>query len=70
VLVQVDPRYFRPAEVDVLIGDPSKAREKLGWNPRVQLGELIEMMVDEDLRHAEKELHLKSGGFAVKDYNE
>jgi GDPmannose 4,6-dehydratase len=70
VLVQVDPRYFRPAEVDVLLGDASKARRLLGWKPRVGLQELVEMMVDEDLKHAERELHLKSGGFSVKSYNE
>ena len=70
LLIQVDPRYFRPAEVDILIGDPSKARKLLGWKPRVQLQELVEMMVDADLKHAERELHLKSGGFTVKDYNE
>jgi GDPmannose 4,6-dehydratase len=70
VLVQVDPRYFRPAEVDILIGDASKARQKLGWTPRVQLNELIEMMVDQDLKHAEKEVHLKSGGYQVKSHSE
>ncbi len=48
-LVQQDPRFFRPAEVDVLVGDPSKAREVLGWTPRVGFEELIAMMVDADL---------------------
>jgi GDPmannose 4,6-dehydratase len=70
VLVQVDPRYFRPAEVDILIGDASKASRQLGWKPRVQLQELIDMMVDADLQHAERELHLESGGYNVKSYNE
>jgi GDPmannose 4,6-dehydratase len=70
VLVQVDPRYFRPAEVDILIGDPSKARKLLGWNPQVQLHELVAMMVDADLKLAERELHLKSGGYHVKKYSE
>jgi GDPmannose 4,6-dehydratase len=70
VLVKVDPRYFRPSEVDVLIGDPTKAAKALGWKPRVQLRELVEMMVDEDLKQAEKELHIKNGGFTVKDYHE
>ena len=51
VLVQVDPRYFRPAEVDLLLGDPSKAMSKLGWKPRTTLEELIEMMVKYDLAH-------------------
>ncbi len=49
VLVAVDPRYFRPAEVDLLLGDPSKAREKLGWQPKVGLAELAKMMVQADL---------------------
>jgi GDPmannose 4,6-dehydratase len=69
-LVLVDPRYFRPTEVDILIGNSSKAERLLGWKPRVQLHQLVEMMVDEDLIHAKKELHLKRGGFAVKDFNE
>jgi GDPmannose 4,6-dehydratase len=53
--VEVDPRYFRPTEVDLLQGDASKAREKLGWKPRVELDELVRMMVDADLRLAEAE---------------
>jgi GDPmannose 4,6-dehydratase len=51
VLVQVDPRYFRPAEVDLLLGDPSKAMRKLGWKPRTTLKELVDMMVRYDLAH-------------------
>lgn len=51
VLVEVDPRYFRPAEVEVLRGDASKAREKLGWTPRVFLEELVRLMMDYDLRY-------------------
>jgi GDPmannose 4,6-dehydratase len=47
--VTTDPRYLRPAEVDHLVGDASKAREKLGWQPRVSFKEMIEMMVDADL---------------------
>jgi GDPmannose 4,6-dehydratase len=69
-LVEIDPRYFRPAEVELLIGDPTKATTKLGWKPRVQLPELVEMMVDSDLRLAEKELHLKRGGFETKAHHE
>jgi len=49
VLVRVDPRYFRPAEVDLLLGDPSKAKRKLGWTPRTTLEELVDMMVQYDL---------------------
>jgi GDPmannose 4,6-dehydratase len=70
VLVEIDPRYFRPAEVEILIGDPSKAAAKLGWKPKVQLPELIKMMVASDIKLAEKELHIKNGGFAVTNYYE
>ena len=70
ILVEVDPRYFRPAEVELLIGDPSKAKEKLGWEPEVSLKELVSMMVKHDLSEAEKELHLKNGGYEVKNYYE
>jgi len=69
-LVEIDPRYFRPAEVELLIGDPSKAKAKLGWTPRVQLPELVRMMVANDIKLAEKELHLKKGGYEVKNYYE
>ncbi|MCL1960047.1 MAG: GDP-mannose 4,6-dehydratase [Spirochaetes bacterium] len=70
VLVEIDPRYFRPAEVEILIGDPTKAYEKLGWKPRVQLPELIKMMIYNDFKLAEKEIHLKEGGFEIKNYYE
>jgi len=69
-LVEIDPRYFRPAEVDLLIGDPSKAKEKLGWQPKVQLPELVKMMVANDIKLAQKEQYLKSGGYEVKNYYE
>jgi GDPmannose 4,6-dehydratase len=70
VLVEVDPKYFRPAEVELLIGDPTKAKEKLGWEAKVTLQELVSMMVKNDLEEAEKELHLKNGGYEVKNYYE
>jgi GDPmannose 4,6-dehydratase len=70
VLVEIDPRYFRPAEVDLLIGDPSKAKARLGWEPKVQLPELVKMMVTHDITLAEEELHLKNGGYRVKNYYE
>lgn len=60
VLVQVDPRYFRPAEVDLLLGDPSKAKRDLGWEPTVSLAELASMMVQSDLRLSESESRAKS----------
>jgi GDPmannose 4,6-dehydratase len=47
--VKVDPKYFRPAEVDVLLGDPRKAKEKLGWEPKVGFKELVRIMVDADM---------------------
>lgn len=70
VLVEIDPRYFRPAEVELLIGDPTKAITKLGWKPKVQLQELVEMMVDSDLKLAERELHLKKGGYETRNHHE
>ncbi len=54
--VVVDPKFFRPAEVDLLIADPSKAREKLGWEPKTSFEELVEMMVDADIERVEREL--------------
>ncbi|HWW62358.1 MAG TPA: GDP-mannose 4,6-dehydratase [Thermoanaerobaculia bacterium] len=59
VLVEVDPRYFRPTEVDLLLGDASKAREKLGWTARTSFRELVELMVDSDLAVAADEAHLR-----------
>jgi len=70
VLVEIDPRYFRPAEVELLIGDPTKAFNKMGWKPKVQLPELVKMMVANDIKLAEKELHLQKGGFTVHNYYE
>jgi len=54
VLVEVDPKYFRPTEVDLLIGDPSKAKEELGWEPEVKFKELVQLMVQSDLKAIEK----------------
>jgi GDPmannose 4,6-dehydratase len=70
ILVEIDPGYFRPAEVDVLIGDPSKAKTKLGWEPKVQLPDLVKMMVEHDMKLAERELHLKDGGYKTENYYE
>ena len=63
-VVEVDPRYFRPAEVDHLEGDPAKARRILGWEPKTDVKVLAGMMVDSDLRLAERELLLKNAGHA------
>ena len=70
VLVEIDPRYFRPAEVELLIGDPTKAYKALGWKPKVQLPELVKMMVENDLNLAKKEQYLKEGGFQTENYYE
>jgi GDPmannose 4,6-dehydratase len=65
VVVQIDPRYFRPAEVETLLGDPTKAREKLGWTPTTTLEELVAEMVAVDKEEAAKEALLRRKGFAV-----
>ena len=66
VVVEVDPRYFRPAEVDILIGDATKAREKLGWRPKHTIEELVKEMVEADLEKNYQELLLKNCGFEVR----
>ena len=65
MVVRIDPRYFRPAEVETLLGDPSLAREKLGWTPTTSLEEMVEEMIDHDLEEARKEAYLKREGFKV-----
>ena len=55
-LVRIDPRYFRPTEVDLLLGDPTKARRQLGWEPTVTFKELVRIMVDADVKALEDEL--------------
>ncbi len=65
VLVEVDPAYFRPTEVDLLLGDATKAREKLGWTPRHSLEELVREMMEHDLVEARKERYLKDGGYKI-----
>jgi len=69
-LVEIDPRYFRPAEVDLLIGDPSKAKQKLGWEPKVKLPELVKMMMEQDKILAHREVHLKEAGYSTENYYE
>jgi GDPmannose 4,6-dehydratase len=65
VLVRVDPRYFRPAEVETLLGDPTKAKDKLGWTPEITLDQLIDEMVASDLDAAKRHALLKQHGFKV-----
>jgi GDPmannose 4,6-dehydratase len=69
-VVAVDPRYFRPTEVDSLLGDASKARQKLGWKPRVDFRQLVSEMVREDLRLAERDELVKRHGHRPYDYHE
>jgi GDPmannose 4,6-dehydratase len=66
----VDPRYFRPAEVDSLLGDASKARKKLGWRPKVKFSELVSEMVQQDLKLAQKDELVKRHGHRVLDRKE
>ena len=69
ILVSIDPAYFRPTEVDLLIGDASKAREKLGWQPTCDLQQMIEEMIKADLEEARKDQLLQSGGFQTNGGN-
>jgi GDPmannose 4,6-dehydratase len=69
-IVAVDPRYFRPTEVETLLGDPTKAREKLGWTPRTGFDELVAEMVREDLKAAERDELVKKHGYKAMDYHE
>ena len=69
-VVAVDPRYFRPAEVETLLGDATKAREKLGWTPRTTFAELVKEMVHEDLRSAERDELIKKHGYKAFTFNE
>jgi len=70
MIVAVDPRYFRPTEVETLLGDPSNAKAKLGWEPKTTFDELVAEMVQEDLKIAKRDEIVKDHGFAVMDYNE
>jgi GDPmannose 4,6-dehydratase len=70
VIVAVDPRYFRPAEVDTLLGDASKAHRELGWKPRIGFAELVSEMVTEDLKEAERDALVHKHGFNAFRYHE
>jgi GDPmannose 4,6-dehydratase len=65
VIVQIDPRYFRPTEVETLLGDPSKAKEKLGWVPQITVQQMCEEMVASDLEQAQKQALLSRHGFVA-----
>jgi GDPmannose 4,6-dehydratase len=70
VIVQVDPRYFRPTEVETLLGDPSKAKQKLGWVPRTSFDDMVKEMVDKDINIAERDALCEREGFRTNRYYE
>ncbi len=70
IVVRIDPRYFRPTEVDELLGDSSKAKNKLGWEPKTSLEELIEEMISKDKEEALKQSYLRKKGFNIADPSE
>ena len=65
VLIRIDSRYFRPTEVDKLIGDPSKAKDKLGWQPKYSLADLVKEMMISDIQVFKKELHMYKNGYTL-----
>jgi GDPmannose 4,6-dehydratase len=69
-IIRVDPRYFRPTEVETLLGDPSKAKQKLGWTPKTTFKELVAEMTKADLEHAQKDELMKRHGYRVLRGNE
>jgi GDPmannose 4,6-dehydratase len=69
-VLKVDPRYFRPTEVELLIGDASKAKEKLGWECQYELSYLVSEMMDSDLKLMKKDQYLKDGGYRTMNYFE
>ena len=69
-ITAVDPRYFRPTEVETLLGDATKAREKLGWTPRITFDELVAEMVREDLATAKRDELVRNSGYAVMNHHE
>jgi len=69
-IVAVDPRYFRPTEVQSLLGDPSLARKELGWEPKISFDTMVAEMVAQDLREAERDLLCSREGFTVRNFFE
>jgi GDPmannose 4,6-dehydratase len=69
-IVAVDPRYFRPTEVETLLGDPTKAKEKLGWVPKITFKEMVHEMMEHDLTLANRDALVKKHGYTAYDYNE
>lgn len=70
IVIKVDPRYFRPTEVETLLGDPSKAQKKLGWSPKIPFSELVAEMAREDFKSAQRDELVKKHGYQTMDYHE
>ncbi len=68
--MRIDPRYFRPTEVETLLGDPTKAKEELGWEPQISFEELVAEMVAYDMEEARRDAFCQDKGFRVNVYNE
>ena len=69
-IIKVDERYFRPTEVESLLGDAQKAKDKLGWEPKISFQELVREMVNEDLKIAKRNELIKKHGYSVLDFHE
>ena len=69
-IIAIDPNYFRPTEVELLIGDSTKAQQTLNWKPKYDLKSLVKEMVQEDVKLFEKDLYLKEGGHSINTPNE
>ena len=69
-IVEVDSRYFRPTEVETLLGDPTKAKQILGWTPKITFNELVAEMVREDYKSAQRDELVKKHGYQAMDYHE
>ena len=70
LIVEVDPRYFRPTEVDTLLGDPTKAKEKLAWEPKISIEEMVHEMMENDINISKRDALVKEHGYKMPDYNE
>lgn len=70
VIVRVDPRYYRPTEVETLLGDPSKAKHDLGWEPKISFEELVAEMISEDLKLAQRDALIEENGYKIMSYHE
>ena len=70
IIVRIDKRYFRPTEVDSLLGDSSKAKNKLGWKPKITFGQLVKEMMESDLIEAERDMLSENQGYKTYSYQE